>query len=48
MAQNINPDHSQSVNSSKQNSDIAMAKDNHAVTKRLVQFFVVKSVKLQC
>ncbi|XP_037045262.1 ubiquitin-conjugating enzyme E2 C [Bradysia coprophila] len=35
MAQNINPDHSQSVNSSKQNSDCAMAKDNHAVTKRL-------------
>lgn len=36
MAQNINPDQLQSLNSTKQNSDFGMAKDNHAVTKRFV------------
>lgn len=34
MAQNINPDHPQSSNLSKQSDDAIMVKDNHAVSKR--------------
>jgi len=34
MAQNINPEHPQSSNRSKQNEETFTIKDNHAVSKR--------------
>lgn len=34
MAQNVNPEYSQSSNLIKQNDDTVTVKDNHAVSKR--------------
>lgn len=34
MAQNINPEHSQTSNLSKQNEETYLVRDSHAVSKR--------------
>lgn len=38
MAQNVNPDHPHSSNRAKQNDEAPNIKDNHAVSKRSVEF----------